>query len=125
MPSALSAGDLRAVVNWYRDSLGFSLLRETGSSGSEIRSAMLERDNNLIEIVQRKTASAPPSMPDRSYERGIFKVGFWVMDLDALAAELRRKRVNFVHGIVRPPEAAHWTFAVQDPESNVAQFFGH
>jgi hypothetical protein len=64
-------------------------------------------------------------LPDRSYERGIFKTGFWVADLDGLASELERKQVRFSHGIVVPPGADYRSFAVLDPDANVVQFFGH
>ena len=121
---ALSVRDIVSITRWYQSSLGFEVLREADSSGAEVRSAMLERDGNLIEVVQRDTASAPPRMPDRSYQHGIFKVGFWVADVDSLARELKQKKVAFVHGVVRPPGAGYRTFAVTDPEANVVQFFG-
>lgn len=104
--------------------LGFETLREGASPDANIRFALLRRGDDLIEIIQRRDAAAPAAMPDRSFERGICKSGFWVKDLDALAAELERKRASFRHGIVVPPGADYRTFAVEDPDANIVQFFG-
>jgi len=99
-------------------------VREGSSADAGLRFALLRRDDHLIEVIQRDSAAAPPTMPDRSYERGIFKAGFWVTDLDALASELVRKQAHFNHGIVTPPGAGYRTFVVLDPDANVVQFFG-
>ena len=104
--------------------LGFETLREGTSPDASVRFALLRRGDHLIEIVQRKNAAAPAAMPDRSYEQGIFKIGFWIADLDAFAAELKHKRARLSHDIVVPPGASYRIFAVLDPESNVVQCFG-
>ncbi len=121
---ALSVADAGVVSLWYRDRLGFEIVREEAASASKIRIVLLKRGDNLIEIVQRESASTPGPMPDRSYERGIFKVGFRIEDLEGLAQELKRKDTIFLHGIVVPAGAHYRTFAIKDPEGNIVQFFG-
>lgn len=121
---ALSVSDATVTATWYREKLGFEVLREGGSPDGGLRFALLRRGDHLIEVIQRKAATAPTAMPDRSFEQGIFKAGFWITDLDGLASELERTRTRFSHGIVVPPGADYRTFAVLDPDANVVQFFG-
>jgi hypothetical protein len=63
-------------------------------------------------------------MADRSYQIGLFKLGFWVDRLEHLEAQLRQQGVRFSHGIVTPPGSDYRTFAVHDPEGNIVQFLG-
>jgi catechol 2,3-dioxygenase-like lactoylglutathione lyase family enzyme len=124
---AVSAKDAVATAAWYRDRLGFETLREGASPDGETRFALLRRRDDLIEIVQRATAVAPPAAAaeDRSYEFGLFKVGFWVGDdLTALQATLKGTGAAFEFEITTPPRADYQTFAVTDPDGNVVQFFG-
>jgi catechol 2,3-dioxygenase-like lactoylglutathione lyase family enzyme len=124
---AVSAKDAVATAAWYRDRLGFETLREGASPDGKTRFALLRRRDDLIEIVQRATAVAPPAaaVEDRSYEFGLFKVGFWVGDdLTALQATLKGKGAAFAFAITTPPRADYQTFAVTDPDGNVVQFFG-
>jgi len=121
---AVSAKDAAVSATWYRDRLGFETLREGASPDGRTRFALLRRGDDLIELVQREGASAPPAVPDRSYELGFFKTGFWVDDLAALETRLKVSGTAFSHGIVTPPGASYQTFAVTDPDGNVVQFFG-
>src|SRR5689334_16447601 len=122
---ALSVADIDASVKWYCDLLGFAILSQGASPDGSTRFALLRRNNDLVEIVQRKSAVHPPSMPDRSHEWGIFKTGFWVEDLRAMESTLREKGAVFSHGIVTPRGANYQTFAVKDPDGNIVQFFGN
>jgi catechol 2,3-dioxygenase-like lactoylglutathione lyase family enzyme/ketosteroid isomerase-like protein len=124
---AVSVKDAPAAARWYRERLGFETLREGVSPDGKTGFALLRRQDDLIEIVQRQGAVDPPAAAaeDRSYERGLFKVGFWVGDgLAALEADLRAKGTAFEFGITTPPRADYQTFAVTDPDGNVVQFFG-
>jgi catechol 2,3-dioxygenase-like lactoylglutathione lyase family enzyme/ketosteroid isomerase-like protein len=123
---AVSVRDAAATAAWYRDRLGFETLRDGASPDGAVRFALLRRRDDLIEIVQRQTPLPPPAAAagDRSHELGTFKVGFWVDDLAGLEAKLRGQANSFRHGIVTPEGADYRTFAVNDPDGNVVQFFG-
>src|SRR6185436_18127597 len=57
---AISARDAAATAAWYRDRLGFETLREGAAPDGQTRFALLKRRDDLIEIVQRTAAAAPP-----------------------------------------------------------------
>jgi catechol 2,3-dioxygenase-like lactoylglutathione lyase family enzyme len=125
--AAISVPDAAAAAAWYKARLGFVALRE-GALPNGMAVALLQRGNDLLEIVSpapaTRLAGAAVAPSERFRRDGIFKLGFIVDDLDALAARLEGDGVAFNHGIVRPEGNPYRTFAVTDPDGNTIQFFG-
>lgn len=115
------------MAEWYRTNLGFRTLSERDIAEQKVVAILLERDQSIIELIQRDDSSPAPvgASGKRSavQVQGIFKVGLAVTDLQGLHDQLEAAGVAFDYHIVQPDGLGRRTFAVRDPEGNIVQFF--
>jgi len=96
----ISVGDLEGSIAWYRDKLGFALLRvvEIPEAEDAGRVALLERDDFIIELFCLPGAAPLPE--DRRHPtrdimtHGVKHVAYAVADLEAVMDELKAKDVD-------------------------------
>jgi len=107
---AISIPDLDAALAWYRDTLGFEVVRTWTTAETSGRAAYIERDAFRIELLWRKGSGAPPDVANEPRDpvadilaHGIKHVGFVVADVDAAIAALERRRVPIA---IRPADNA-------------------
>lgn len=107
--AGLSVGDLEASIAWYRDMLGFELVRIVDIPEAEDagRVALIRHGDFLLEVFcLPKAAPLPEERRHPTTDiltHGFKHVAFAVVDLDALMAELKAKDVDLV-----------WDIAVHD-----------
>ena len=87
---------------------------------------ILQSDTLLLEILQLPAARSPGDavVKGRHLTHGIFKVGFYVSDLEGAIRKLREMKAQFDTDIV-DDRAHHLRFALlRDPHGNWVQIFG-
>lgn len=107
--AGISVGDLEASIAWYRDMLGFELLRTVDIPAAEEagRVALIRKGGFILELFSLKAAAVLPE--ERRHPatdlltQGVKHVAYAVSDLRALMAELKGKGVDVV-----------WDIAVHD-----------
>jgi len=107
--AGLSVGDLEASIAWYRDMLGFDLLRIVDIPEAEEagRVALLRKGDFVLELFSLASAAALPE--ERRHPatdlltQGVKHVAYAVPDIDALMTELKAKGVDVA-----------WDIAVHD-----------
>jgi catechol 2,3-dioxygenase-like lactoylglutathione lyase family enzyme len=120
---ALSVAELDRTVRWYSDVFG---MRVEGSfaADSNVQVRILRATGGLTVELLRDARIAPSPRRDRAEPatRGIFKVGFFVTNLDTAVARLR------AHGVAL---VGHWprstppNLLVKDSQGNLLQLFEH
>ncbi|MBK6781574.1 MAG: VOC family protein [Gemmatimonadetes bacterium] len=132
--AALSVPDLAASVQWYRDIFGLNVVFEAAAPDSSTRVVLLAGRGLRVEFVWHRTArslssyAGAPTAPDQVF--GPAKLGFFVADLDAALASLRRHGAT-IEGLWLerpghvPPEDTLWTrnILVRDNSGNYLQLF--
>ena len=123
---ALSVGDLEATARWYRETLG---MREVMRPPKHERDAMvlLEGAGLMIELIardgSRPARALAPTVTHDLDVHGLFKVGFFVEDLDRAIAGLRARGVALAFGPFPAREGVPANAAIRDPEGNYIQLF--
>ena len=120
---ALSTPDAAKCARWYHDQLGFTIAKEGDSPDRKVHFAILQRGDNVIELVQ--LADAHPALKEASQTHGIFKVGFVVDDLDALLELVKEHKIAIAYGVMDAKDVAMRSFSIRDVDGNLVQFFGH
>jgi predicted enzyme related to lactoylglutathione lyase len=121
---AISVPDLGASVKWYAENLGLtaSVLLDGGPS----KVAILQGEGLLVEIVQPPNASAEakgPGPDEIHLRRGLFKVGFYVKDLDATVAHLQKKGVRLLGSAFSDEKLGLRSILILDNNENIIQLF--
>jgi catechol 2,3-dioxygenase-like lactoylglutathione lyase family enzyme len=107
--AGLSVGDLEASIAWYRDMLGFELVRIVDIPEAEDagRVALIRHGAFVLELFcLPKAAPLPAERRHPTVDiltHGVKHVAYAVSDLDALMADLKEKGVDLV-----------WDIAVHD-----------
>jgi methylmalonyl-CoA/ethylmalonyl-CoA epimerase len=107
--AGLSVGDLEASIAWYRDMLGFELMRIVDIPAAEEagRVALIRKGGFILELFALPAAVALPE--ERRHPatdlltQGVKHVAYAVSDIDALMVELKAKGADVV-----------WDVAVHD-----------
>jgi catechol 2,3-dioxygenase-like lactoylglutathione lyase family enzyme len=103
---ALSVADLDPMVAWYRDTLGFRVLKAGTAPNKPIRFALLEQGSALVELLQlsdsRPFAAAAPGVAQSHLVHGFFKSGFVVADIDRVYQQLRARGVTLAYELGHP-----------------------
>lgn len=122
---ALSVADIDVMASWYETMLGLERGEMNGPADGTIRQTTLANGRLFVELVQHHEAKDRSSYGiERSYlVHGIFKVGFFVQDIDRAVAELETKGASFRGGIIDLPEQGIRMILVEDPEGNIVQLF--
>jgi catechol 2,3-dioxygenase-like lactoylglutathione lyase family enzyme len=104
--AGLSVGDLEASIAWYRDTLGFELVRIVDIPEAEDagRVALVRHGSFVLELFcLPKAAPLPQGRRHPTTDiltQGFKHVAFAVTDLDALMVGLKAKNVDLVWDIV-------------------------
>jgi methylmalonyl-CoA/ethylmalonyl-CoA epimerase len=124
--AGLSVGDLEASIAWYRDMLGFDLLRIVAIPEAEEagRVALLRKGDFVLELFSLAAAAALPE--ERRHPatdlltQGVKHVAYAVPDIDALMSELKAKGVE-VAWEVAVHDGTRCAF-VRDNTGNLVEF---
>ena len=102
----LSVADLPAMIEWYRDALGFELEVQFEIPGGEISGAMLRRpDGTGLELLHH-VASAPQQLGDPHRAMLVQGYGHWALAVDRRAGHARgaacRRRARSLESATGP-----------------------
>ncbi len=104
----ITVGDIDRSITFYRDVLGFSLVRDdeasgsalerlTGVFGAHVRSARLTLGEQALVLTQYLTPRGRPIPPDsRSNDQGFQHVAIVVSDMERAYRQLRQHRARLV-----------------------------
>lgn len=123
---ALSVADAPASAKWYRDELGFTIVREGEAPNKIAKFALLQRGNCVIEIIEHRSAR-PRSEADAKNAfqlHGIFKLGFVVSDLDQTYARVKARNLPIAYDLMPAKDIPLRSFTIRDNSGNLVQFFG-
>lgn len=124
---ALSTPDISASSQWYKEMLGFHLVKN-GSMGKDLTFALLRNGDNIVELIHnpaaRPLAKAVPGVKDPFEIHGIFKLGFTVRNLDHVFSDLKRRDAKIEFGVTQLNDLGLRCFGVRDIDGNLIQFFG-
>jgi methylmalonyl-CoA/ethylmalonyl-CoA epimerase len=102
--AGISVGDLGASIAWYRDMLGFELLRVVDVPEDTGRVALIGQGDFILELFCLPDATPLPE--ERRHPatdlrtQGIKHVAYAVQDIDGFMAELKAKDVDVVWDVV-------------------------
>jgi methylmalonyl-CoA/ethylmalonyl-CoA epimerase len=102
--AGISVGDLEASIAWYRDMLGFELMRVVDIPDGTGEVALVRRGDFILELFC--VPGAAPLPEDRRHPltdlctHGIKHVAYLVPDIAALMDDLKAKGVDVVWDIV-------------------------
>lgn len=100
----ISVGDLEASISWYRDMLGFELVRIVAVPADTGRVAILRQDDFTLELF-----SIPGAAPLPDHRRtpgsdirvqGVKHPAYAVSDIDAFMEDLKAKGADVVWDVV-------------------------
>jgi methylmalonyl-CoA/ethylmalonyl-CoA epimerase len=97
---ALSVPNFEETIQWYQEKLGFKVTLRRKLSQLSTQQAFLELNGFSIEIFARqnsvRTQLPPPTVPDDLLVQGYKHIALVVDDLDAAAAEFKRRKIEFL-----------------------------
>lgn len=97
---ALSVPNFEETIQWYQDKLGFKVTLRRELAQFSTQQAFLELNGFRIEIFARKNSVrpqlTPANVPDDLLIQGYKHIAFIVDDIDAVAAELKKRNVEFI-----------------------------
>jgi catechol 2,3-dioxygenase-like lactoylglutathione lyase family enzyme len=124
---ALSVANLDESVRWYVDTLGAAVVKTLNAPDGSARVAILEADGLRIELLQHgQSFHVKKHVPDLKGEflvQGIFKVGFFVDDLDGLARRWKDAKVAFLTDVIEEKDLNQKFVLVRDNSGNILQAF--
>ena len=102
--AGISVGDLEASIAWYRDMLGFELMRVVDVPADAGRVALMRQGDFILELFcLADAAPLPESRRDPGADirvHGIKHVAYAVLDIEAFMAGLKAKGVDLVWDVV-------------------------
>ena len=124
---ALSVPNLDDAVRWYGDNLGFDVDYLPQAPDRVARAAILTSPGITIELVEHSRAFAVekyvPDLKGRYLVQGIFKVGFYVANLDAWVAHLKERAARIQGSVIADPARGMRFVLVEDNNGNLIQLF--
>ena len=122
---ALSVPDLDASVKWYVENLGLNPTRLPGSPEAKV--TLLRGNGLFLELIEHSQAfdleARIPGNPRRFLVHGIFKVGFFVRNLDGTVEGLQKRGVRFKGSVFTDDVAGARSILVLDNNENIIQLF--
>jgi len=122
---ALSVADLEASVKWYGEMLQLAPTRLPGNP--KVKVALLQGDGLIVELIEHSEAfrleSRLPELQKRYLAHGLFKVGFFVSDLDATIERLRQRGATFKGELFTDERLGARSILLLDNSANVIQLF--
>jgi catechol 2,3-dioxygenase-like lactoylglutathione lyase family enzyme len=127
---SISVADLDETVKWYRENLGFVMIKKMDLPKYALRIAFVELGGFQLELIEFKQSVSYeaiqklfPSVDDRAKVQGLGKLAFLVSDIAAVAERLKKKGVKFVRDVTDDNDFGVKWFMVEDNSGNVIQFF--
>ncbi len=127
---SISVADLDETVNWYRENLGFVLIKQMEFPKYSLRIAFVELNGFRLELIEFKASVSYeaiqkqfPVVDDRAKIHGLGKLAFLVEDLEAVSNRLKRNNVKFWREIMEDQEFGVRSLIVSDNSGNWIQFF--
>ncbi|HEV7513599.1 MAG TPA: VOC family protein [Candidatus Acidoferrum sp.] len=124
---ALLVPQANEAAEWYRDYLGFSVIRSTEGPGGTSRTIMLAQQGVLLEIIEARGSFNLQSVTNKKTNllQGIRKVGIVIEgeDFDRLHSALVRKKATFIGDVFTDHGLKMRSFIVRDTSGNLVQFF--
>lgn len=127
---ALSVASVDRSAAWYTTHLGFRVDRAPSSPRPGIGNAVLERHGFYLELASlagsKTRTSALPIPGQNGSLQGLYKLAFWVPDIDSAARALAGAGVPIPRGVWADSAFAGGTksFLIKDPDGIVLQLFG-
>jgi len=122
---AVSVADLDASVKWYSETLELTARRLPGTE--TVKVALLEGDGLVVELIEDAQAFALrtrlPEVEKRHLVHGLFKVGYFVPDLETTVARLKERGAAFRGGIVTDTLLSARSILLLDNSGNIIQLF--
>jgi catechol 2,3-dioxygenase-like lactoylglutathione lyase family enzyme len=122
---AISVPNLQESVGWYSNTLG--LVPTVLPSSPQSKVALLRGNGLLVELIEHSQAfdveRYVPRLEGRHLVHGLVKIGFFVQDLDATVAALRRRGARFRGSIYTDDIAGARSIILLDNNKNLIQLF--
>ena len=115
---ALRVGDVEAAAAWYARALALDPVKQLDAEDGRFRIRILARGNLTVELIEMRGTEAPPQP-----HLGIFKVGFYVDDIDAAHRWFREAGAELDDAIFTDDALAVRSFVLRDPDGNRLQVF--
>jgi glyoxylase I family protein len=114
---AITVKDLAKSIEFYKDKLGFSVIRE----GDTPTQKMVFVGNDLaeLELFEIKKGVAKEVPPLKADEVGIKHIAFHVDNLEGMVEEMKKKGVKFTTEINKRGSRSHIFF--KDPDGTILQ----
>lgn len=125
---AQSVASVETQIAFYRDKLGFVVVKQGEALNGGIRFALLKQGESVIELIQHKDARpravVAPTVTQDVQIHGFFKAGFAVEKIDSVYALLKARGVPIAYDLDKLPDFPGRSFTIRDPEGRLVQFFG-
>jgi catechol 2,3-dioxygenase-like lactoylglutathione lyase family enzyme len=122
---AISVPNLETSLKWYTENLDLTPVRLPVSPKAKV--ALLKGQGLLVELVEHAEAfdleTRLPGLQGRHLVHGLFKVGFFVRDLDATVTRLKKRGVQFKGSMFTDDVANARSILVLDNNGNMIQLF--
>jgi len=122
---AVSVADLDASVKWYTEMLDLNATRLP--EGKQAKIALLQGDGIVVELIEHTesfdVATRVPELEKRYLAHGVFKVGFFVTDLDSTVARLSKRGATFKGKAFTDKVLGARTAQLLDNSGNIIQLF--
>ena len=116
---AIQVRDEVAAADWYTGVLGLEEVSRLEAADGRYSIRILSGAGISLELIRRNAASGGTTEPPL----GLFKVGFYVDDIEATLAWLRSRGVDTDRTVFTDPALQARTFTFRDPEGNRWQAF--
>jgi catechol 2,3-dioxygenase-like lactoylglutathione lyase family enzyme len=124
--SGIMTTNASRLQQWYTQHLGFQIKDERNIPASGIHFFLLEHEGFLLEIIQRNDLFDPQPALDSSsqykFVRGLFKVGFYVSNIEEWFKKLQENKVTIKSENVSTKSKGPFIL-LQDPDGNLVQLF--
>jgi catechol 2,3-dioxygenase-like lactoylglutathione lyase family enzyme len=125
--TAIMVSNIDQSVQWYSDIFGLVVRNRYDSKDGVYKQVLMHSPEMLIELVELKSQlTADEALKDKPKGTGVLgfsKFGFLAPQFDELHKTLTDKKVTFAGRTIRDGVSGKRTFAIQDPDNNLLQFF--
>ncbi|WP_329565044.1 VOC family protein [Kitasatospora sp. NBC_01266] len=124
LSACLSVADLKATADWYRETLGFTLIRGLEFPQFDAEVAYLGNGTQVLELmrVANGTDVHRPLPPNHGALRGLSQLTFYVADLAETATQLKSRGAELVTDVADVPALGVKALFVRDPEGHYLEF---
>lgn len=107
---------------WYQNIFNLKLLKELRPN-NQIHIKITGNEQLMIEMIQNSNSKSlsdlAPEDTKSIHLRGIFKVGFYVTDINRTLNYFKDRGVKITHGIFKDDETRTFSFILEDPDGNL------